>query len=577
MSLPEGVTTCTVTAGVPVTHTGAPVKAFVSIEPSVFLVHTATGTPLVDFLEELSINEGVAGQFTLPHTDQTGFQDENGNAYTNWYYTARISYLTPSKSKTKAPKIKVFQLTTGQTLVDLDALPGGAPALPYTAPTASVTSLAGLTGPVTGAQIAGLPEVSAAYLDKVSGLSKVEAAAAYNPRMVYKPQGLRRWAGALAIARNGGYATAAMVGDSTIFGVGADNTQATTDTTGGGFTSADQLRKRFNTFLGQALDAGAAVLPSDSRVTRTGAIASSSTGAFGVTSYRVDGAGNQMAFPGFLCTTIEIISVWIPGTSGALVYSVDGGADVTAAAGAGTGANTIMVTTISGLTSGTAHSVTIKAPASGRAYIVGVVYRAGTGIVVPRVGRPGATTLDLIQGVSGSTTAAGLFRRQLLLSSINAWAPDVLVLKLGINDSGLPGAGQAQAITPAQYKANLKQIALYQTSPSAAADAEFNAAGAMIPRKTIGGSVLLVIGPHAATVGLTPESEYYQAAREVCDEMDHVSLVNLADWYGSFTEAHDAAMGLQLAGSVHSTPKGYARDADVMFSALTSPQVIGVG
>ena len=148
MALPDGVTTATVTAGVPVTHTGAPVKAFVSIEPSVFLVHTATGTPLVDFLEELSINEGVAGQFTLPHTDQAGFQDENGNAYTNWYYTARISYSTPSKAKTKAPKIKVFQLATGQTLVDLDQLPGGAPALPYTAPIATVTSFAGRTGPV---------------------------------------------------------------------------------------------------------------------------------------------------------------------------------------------------------------------------------------------------------------------------------------------------------------------------------------------------------------------------------------------------------------------------------------------
>lgn len=149
MALPAGVTTATVTAGVPVTHTGGAVKAFLSIEPSVFLVHTATGTPLVDFLEELTIAEGVAGQFTLPHTDQAGFQDENGNAYTNWYYTARISYSTPSKAKTKAPKIKVFQLATGQTIVDLDALPGGAPALPYTAPIATVTSVNGRTGPVT--------------------------------------------------------------------------------------------------------------------------------------------------------------------------------------------------------------------------------------------------------------------------------------------------------------------------------------------------------------------------------------------------------------------------------------------
>jgi hypothetical protein len=129
----------------------------------VCLVHTATGTPLVDFLEELDISEGVAGQLALPHTDQAGFQDENGNAYVNWYYTARITYSTPSKAKTKAPKIKVFQLATGQTIVDLDALPGGAPALPYTAPIPTVTSVMGLTGAVTGAQIAADPALTATY------------------------------------------------------------------------------------------------------------------------------------------------------------------------------------------------------------------------------------------------------------------------------------------------------------------------------------------------------------------------------------------------------------------------------
>jgi hypothetical protein len=148
MSLPAGITTATVTVGVPVTFTGAAVKTFVSIEPSAFLVHAATGTPLVDFLEEMNISEGVAGQYTLPHTDQAGFIDESGNAYTNWYYTARVTYSTPSKAKNKAPKVKVFQLTTGQTDVDLDLLPGGAPALPYIAPTATVTAFGGRTGPV---------------------------------------------------------------------------------------------------------------------------------------------------------------------------------------------------------------------------------------------------------------------------------------------------------------------------------------------------------------------------------------------------------------------------------------------
>jgi lysophospholipase L1-like esterase len=98
-------------------------------------------------IEDATASEGVAVQFTLPHTDQVGFQDEAGNAYQNWYYTATIQYSTDKG--TKAPFTKVFQLTTGQTTVDLDLLPSGAPAMPYTAPIAGVTSVNGSTGAVT--------------------------------------------------------------------------------------------------------------------------------------------------------------------------------------------------------------------------------------------------------------------------------------------------------------------------------------------------------------------------------------------------------------------------------------------
>jgi hypothetical protein len=98
-------------------------------------------------IEDATASEGVAVQFTLPHTNQVGFQDEAGNAYQNWYYTATIQYSTDKG--TKAPFTKVFQLTTGQTTVDLDLLPSGAPAMPYTAPIAGVTSVNGSTGAVT--------------------------------------------------------------------------------------------------------------------------------------------------------------------------------------------------------------------------------------------------------------------------------------------------------------------------------------------------------------------------------------------------------------------------------------------
>lgn len=147
MALPVGVTTATITFGVPVSFTGAFVRSTVSIVPSAPLVHTATGTPLINFLEDVIVSEGTSGQFVLPHTDQTGFADESGNSYQNWYYTATITYSTDKG--TLPARTKVFQLTSGQTLVDLDLIPAGAPVLPFTAPTAAVSSVNGRTGAVT--------------------------------------------------------------------------------------------------------------------------------------------------------------------------------------------------------------------------------------------------------------------------------------------------------------------------------------------------------------------------------------------------------------------------------------------
>lgn len=146
MALPAGISTATVTVGVPVTFSGGAVRSIVTITPSEFLVHTATGHPLVNMIEEVSTTDGVAAQFTLPVTDQDGFQDENGNAYKNWYYTASIQYVTDKA--TKPAFTKVFQLVTGQSVVDLDLLPSGNPAIPYTAPIATVTSVNGQTGAI---------------------------------------------------------------------------------------------------------------------------------------------------------------------------------------------------------------------------------------------------------------------------------------------------------------------------------------------------------------------------------------------------------------------------------------------
>ena len=200
MALPAGVTTANLTVGAPVSFSGLPIRSSVQIVPSAFLVHSATGIPLVNLIEETATLESVVGQFTLPHTDQAGFQDENGNAYTNWYYTATINYST-DRGPVGKPLNKVFQLPSGQTVVDLDLLPGGAPAMAYSAPVATVTSVAGLTGAITGSQIISAPEVqtelsatiltaTADKLDKADAAAPFKAAAAGLPGS-RKPSNLR--------------------------------------------------------------------------------------------------------------------------------------------------------------------------------------------------------------------------------------------------------------------------------------------------------------------------------------------------------------------------------------------------
>lgn len=159
MVLPAGVTTCLVFKNAPVSFGGSSGGVEVEITPSVRLIHTATGTPLVDFIESVSPTEGGVAQVQLPHTDQAGFQDEAGNAFTNWHYTARVR-LKKTGHQPKHEPLFDFQLPSGQTQVDLSLVPHGVAAIATSAPVAVVTSINGMTGAVdTYLQLARTPEV----------------------------------------------------------------------------------------------------------------------------------------------------------------------------------------------------------------------------------------------------------------------------------------------------------------------------------------------------------------------------------------------------------------------------------
>ena len=169
MVLPAGVSTCLVFKKAPVSFGGGQAKVYLEVTPSVRLVHTATGTPLADFLESVTPAEGGVAQMQLPHTDQPGFQDEAGNTFTNWHYTARVRY-EKGNDKKHLP-LTTFQIPTGQTEVDLSLIPSGAAALPTLAPTQTVTSVGGLTGAVTTEQLTALTNPIAYDTDGVPYLA----------------------------------------------------------------------------------------------------------------------------------------------------------------------------------------------------------------------------------------------------------------------------------------------------------------------------------------------------------------------------------------------------------------------
>jgi hypothetical protein len=131
----------------PVSFGGSQAQVLLEITPSVRLIHTATGTPLADYVESVAPAEGGVAQVLLPHTDQPGFQDEAGNAFINWHYTARIRYEKQGHQPKTLP-LQSFQVPQGQTEADLSLIPHGTPGIATSTPALAVTSFNGKTGAV---------------------------------------------------------------------------------------------------------------------------------------------------------------------------------------------------------------------------------------------------------------------------------------------------------------------------------------------------------------------------------------------------------------------------------------------
>jgi hypothetical protein len=145
--IPAGISTALVHLDAPVSFIGEDGRIHATITSSIPLVWAATGTPIGNFIENVSLGPGIPLELNLPHVDQAGFLDGAGNTVTGWSYRIEVTY---EKDGQNIPfPARDFQILVGQDEVDLALIPSGEAYIPVVAPILPVTSIEGFTGEVT--------------------------------------------------------------------------------------------------------------------------------------------------------------------------------------------------------------------------------------------------------------------------------------------------------------------------------------------------------------------------------------------------------------------------------------------
>lgn len=151
MSHPSGVSTCTVTFGKAYAALGSEAKITGTIEIDRPVIHAASGGTYYAVPDD--VESGAGGFFSteVAHVNQAGFTDRAGNAVTNWAYVfkGQVDF-----GRNRIVNVRQeFQVVVGQDQVDLDLVPSGSITPGVSAPTPAVLSVAGLTGPITAADL----------------------------------------------------------------------------------------------------------------------------------------------------------------------------------------------------------------------------------------------------------------------------------------------------------------------------------------------------------------------------------------------------------------------------------------
>lgn len=153
MTLPVGVATKTVTIAVPMDVLGDSAKAYSgTVKTDRPLVWAATGDPIWPVPADLPAPVDGLITFDVPVVDQAGMLDANGAPITDWSYSITLNGTWSSALRVRSRKFQV--VTADASPVALDVLLDAGVNPPVVDPDPYVQSIAGVTGVVTGVQLA---------------------------------------------------------------------------------------------------------------------------------------------------------------------------------------------------------------------------------------------------------------------------------------------------------------------------------------------------------------------------------------------------------------------------------------
>jgi len=130
----------------PAGNTVASTLTVTLIAPGTDNIHrTVDHTVMIPLKDRASALAGEGGSMPLPVTNQSGWVDASGAAYTGWAYKAELRY---GPVTNRATLTRTFSPVMGQGIIYLEELEAITPGSPVQTVTPAVTSVNGMTGAV---------------------------------------------------------------------------------------------------------------------------------------------------------------------------------------------------------------------------------------------------------------------------------------------------------------------------------------------------------------------------------------------------------------------------------------------